>query len=45
MKGILILICLITLLNISFTKKKEKTFCNPIDLNENSKNGYNNKMI
>jgi hypothetical protein len=42
MKKILILFSLVTLLNLSITQDKEKTFCNPMNLNENTKNGYNN---
>jgi xylan 1,4-beta-xylosidase len=33
MKRYAILICLITILSISFTQKKERTFCNPMNLN------------
>jgi xylan 1,4-beta-xylosidase len=33
MKKILILFCLVTMLNVSFTQDKEKTFCNPMNLN------------
>jgi xylan 1,4-beta-xylosidase len=33
MKRYVILISMITILSLSFTQKKERTFCNPINLN------------